>query len=67
MYLPNTLAARLAGALLKGVGGAIRVGRRGRGLGEDGAEIEEVLLGGTALGEGAALPLSDERGHIETW
>jgi len=62
---PAARAARLTRALLKGVVGAVGVASRRRGLSEDGAEVEEVLLCGAALGERAALPARDECGHIE--
>ncbi len=64
---PAARAARLARALLEGIVGAVGVTGHRRGLAEHGAEVEEVLLGGAALGERAALPARDERGHIETW
>jgi len=62
---PTARAARLAGAFLEGVVGAVGVGGRRGGLAEDGAEVEEVLLGGAALGERAALPLGNERRQVE--
>jgi len=62
---PPSPAASLAGTALEGVVGAVGVGGRRRRLTEHGAEVEEVLLGGAALGERATLPRSDERRQVE--
>jgi len=63
---PAALTARLVSALLEGVEAAVGIGGCWRWLTEHGAEVEEMLLGGAALGERAALPARDERGDIET-
>ena len=62
---PALAAAGLVDAALERVPGALRVGGRRLGLLEQLAEIEEMLLGGAALGELRLLPLGDEllRGH----
>jgi len=63
--VPSTRATRLARVLLEGVEAAVGVRGCRRRLAKHSAEVEEVLLGGTALGERAALPARDERWDIE--
>lgn len=45
--------------------GAVLGSRHRRGIAEDGAQVEDVLLGRATLGERAALPARDECWQIE--
>ena len=56
-------AAALGDASLEGEGRAFGVGRGRGGVAEEGAEVEEVLLRGGALGEVDLAPLANEVGR----
>ncbi len=63
---PAIPAPGLGGALLEAVPGAGGVGLGGRGLVQEAAQIEKVLLGGGALLEVGVSPFGDELvgGHV---